>query len=301
MHRLTQHAERWLAALLMVSLGLLAPAANAQRQYGDEQYRPNSGQEGKDVIWVPTPEALIEKMLQMAKVTPDDFVVDLGSGDGRTVIAAAKTFGARAMGIEFNPDMVALARRSAERAGVAGRAQFVQGDIFKTDFTKATVVTMYLLPNLNLQLRPTILKMKPGTRVVSHAFSMDDWQPDQTAVVEGRTAYFWIVPGRAEGTWTWGKNRPYTLKLRQHFQLVEGLITVDGKMAQFRDGKLTGNQLTFTVTEFSGLSSVKRQFSGRVSGNTIEGTIKLPDGAGEEKWIAMRTPAKAAAGANRAN
>ena len=300
MDRLMLHTRRWLAALLVLALGLLAPAANAQRQYGDEQYRPNSGQEGKDVIWVPTPEGLIEKMLQMAKVTPDDFVVDLGSGDGRTVIAAAKKFGARAMGVEFNPDMVALARRSAERAGVADHAEFVQGDIFKTDFTKASVVTMYLLPNLNFKLRPTILKMKPGTRVVSHAFSMDDWQPDQTAVVEGRTAYFWIVPARVEGTWTWGKVRPYTLKLRQHFQLVEGLVTVDGKTAQFRDGRLAGDRLTFSVVEFSGLSTIKRQFSGHVNGDTIDGTIKLPDGAGEEKWIATRAPVKAAAGANRA-
>jgi SAM-dependent methyltransferase len=149
---------------------------------------------------VPTPQALVEKMLDMAKLTAKDIHYDLGSGDGRTVIAAAKR-GAQAFGVEFNPDMVVLSERAAAKEGVSARAKFINGDIFQTDFSKATVLTLYLLPSLNIKLRPTILKMKPGTRVVSHAFSMDDWQADQTENVEGRTAYLWIVPAPVEGTW----------------------------------------------------------------------------------------------------
>lgn len=266
----------------------LAGALPAQdRAPASREYQPVVGQEGKDVIWVPTPEALVERMLKMAKTTPDDYVIDLGSGDGRTVIAAAKKFGARALGIEYNPDMVALSRRNAEKEGVADRAQFIQGDIFQTDFSRATVLTLYLLPNLNLKLRPTILNMKPGTRVVSHAFTMGNWQPDEIATADGRTAYLWIVPAKVEGTWRWGSARSYELVLRQHFQLIEGLASVDGRMAQLRNARLEGDKISFSVIEFANTGTQQRDFVGRVKGETIEGVVKLP-GGGEEKWVAAR-------------
>ncbi len=291
MHRYRLHAATILFALL-ASVSLALPGA-AYAQSTQKDYQPSVGQEGKDVIWVPTPQALVERMLQMANTKPNDYVIDLGSGDGRTVITAAKKFGARALGIEYNPDMVELSRRNAEKEGIAGRAQFIRADIFETDFSEATVLTLYLLPTLNLKLRPTILKMKPGTRVVSHAFSMDDWQPDQTENVQGRTAYMWIVPAPIEGTWRWNISgsgaREYELMLRQHFQQVEGLVKLDGKTGQLRNVKLHGDYITFSVYEFAGSNPIRRDFTGRVSGDTIEGTVKLP--GGEAQWSATRAPA----------
>src|SRR5574341_150237 len=198
MHSLKLHARLSFASILLAVALALPGSAVAQ----DKEYTPTVGQEGKDVIWVPTPQALVDKMLDMAKLTAKDIHYDLGSGDGRTVIAAAKR-GAQAVGVEYNPDMVALSERAAAKEGVAGKAKFINGDIFQTDFSQATVITLYLLPSLNIKLRPTLLKMKPGTRVVSHAFNMDDWQPDQTENVEGRTAYLWIVPAPVEGAWRW--------------------------------------------------------------------------------------------------
>ncbi len=282
-----RHAPVVVAALFFAVAGVFASGTTyAQTK---KEFEPVVGQEGKDVIWVPTPQALVERMLQMAKVTPSDYVIDLGSGDGRTVITAAKKFGVRALGIEYNPDMVELSKRNAEKEGVAGRAEFMKADIFSTDFSKATVITMYLLPQLNLKLRPILLNMKPGTRLVSHAFSMDDWQPDQIESVESRTAYLWIVPAKVEGTWQWSGSRNYEITLRQHFQQVEGLAKIDNKTAQFRNGKLQGDQLTFSLIEISGLNNtVQRDFVGRVTGNTIKGVIKLPNNAGEEKWTATR-------------
>lgn len=179
-------------ALITLFLGFASINASAQ------EFEPSIGQEGKDVIWVPTPDSLVEAMLDVAKVTPSDYVIDLGSGDGRIVIAAAKR-GARAVGFEFNPDMVALSRRNAEKEGVSDKATFVNADLFESDFSKATVITMYLLPQLNLKLRPKLLDLKPGTRIVSHAFTMGEWNPDKTVEREGRTAYLWIVPAKTEG------------------------------------------------------------------------------------------------------
>lgn len=282
MHSQPLHAPRFFAAFLF-AVALALPALTAAQ---DKDYSPTVGQEGKDVIWVPTPQALVEKMLDMAKLTAKDIHYDLGSGDGRTVITAAKR-GAQAVGVEFNPDMVALSERTAAKEGVAGKAKFINGDIFQTDFSNATVVTLYLLPSLNLKLRPTLLKMKPGTRVVSHAFSMDDWQPDQTENVEGRTAYLWIVPALVDGTWRWNGSgngpKEYQLKLRQHFQKVDGQVELDGRPGQLRDVKLNGDQLTFTVLDASG---ARRDFSGRVSGNSIQGAVKSLAGSGDAKWSA---------------
>ncbi|MCC7487248.1 MAG: class I SAM-dependent methyltransferase [Burkholderiales bacterium] len=280
------------AALLITCLGILTAAlpGAAAAQSGKADYTPQVGQEGKDVIWVPTPQSLVERMLDMAKLTSRDIHYDLGSGDGRTVIAAAKR-GAQAFGVEYNPDMVALSIRAAEKEGVADKAKFIRGDIFETDFSRATVLTLYLLPSLNVKLRPTILKMKPGTRVVSHAFSMDDWQADQTDSAEGRTAYLWIVPAQVEGTWKWSVSgngpREYELLLRQQYQQIEGVARLDSKLGQFRNSRLRGDRISFTVFEpVSGSEPVRRDFTGRVNGDTMEGTVKYP--GGEAKWSATR-------------
>jgi hypothetical protein len=282
MHSLKLPAARVFAILLATVALALPGAATAQ----STEFTPQVGQEGKDVIWVPTPQALVEMMLDMAKLTAQDIHYDLGSGDGRTVITAAKR-GAQAVGVEYNPDMVALSERAAAKEGVAGKAKFIQGDIFQTDFSHATVVTLYLLPSLNVKLRPTILKMKPGTRVVSHAFTMDEWQPDQTENVEGRTAYLWIVPAPVDGTWRWNGSgsgpRNYEVALRQQFQKVDGTARLDSKPGQLRDVNLRGDQISFTVLDADG---ARRDFSGRVSGNTMQGVIKQP--GGETKWSATR-------------
>jgi hypothetical protein len=276
-------------AVLIFAAVNVVPGATARAQSAaSKEFTPVVGQEGKDVIWVPTPQSLVERMLQMAKTTSSDYVVDLGSGDGRTVITAAKKYGVRALGIEYNPEMVELSRRNAEKEGVSARATFMKADIFETDFSQATVLTLYLLPSLNMKLRPTILNMKPGTRVVSHAFSMGDWQPDQTDSMEGRTAYLWIVPARVEGTWRWGGARGHELVLRQHFQKIEGLIKADNKLAQFRYASLQGDEIRFSVIDFVGNGTAQRDFVGHVHGDVIEGVSKLPNGGGEEKWTAMR-------------
>jgi len=282
MHSLKLPAARLFTTLLAAAALALPGSAMAQ----STEFTPQVGQEGKDVIWVPTPQALVEKMLDMAKLTAQDIHYDLGSGDGRTVITAAKR-GAQAVGVEYNPDMVALSERAAAKEGVSAKAKFINGDIFQTDFSHATVVTLYLLPSLNVKLRPTILKMKPGTRVVSHAFTMDEWQPDQTENVEGRTAYLWIVPAPVEGSWRWNGSgngpKSYEVALRQQFQKIEGTARLDGRPGQLRDVNLRGDQINFTVLDADG---ARRDFSGRVSGNTMQGVVKQP--GGDAKWSATR-------------
>ena len=212
-------------------------------------YEPQVGQSGKDVIWVPTPQETVDRMLGVAEAKPGDVVIDLGSGDGRTVITAAKR-GIPALGVEFNPDMVELSRRNAAKEGVEKLATFVQGDIFKTDFSKATVLTMYLLPRLNMRLRPTILKMKPGTRVVSHSFNMEDWEADDGFDSKGEkctqycSGYFWVVPARVQGTWILPVGR---LKLEQKFQKFTGTLRVRGKSLKIEDGRVRGEAITFTA------------------------------------------------------
>jgi SAM-dependent methyltransferase len=217
---------------------------------GDDQYKPRIGQDGKDVVWVPTTNALVTVMLQTAKVTPKDLVYDLGSGDGRIAIAAAKDFGARAVGIEFNPEMAQLAQRNVDRSGVGDRVKIINGDIFVEDFSKATVVTMYLLPELNLSLRPTILKMKPGTRVTSHAFDMGDWEAD--IEIEGPArAFYWVVPAQVEGEWAiTGLERAKTiLKLSQHFQKIGGTIQIGNEQQTILNPRLDGANLSFTYLD----------------------------------------------------
>jgi methyltransferase family protein len=243
-------------AVMAVILFSQATAALAQiPDYGDEVYKPSMGQAGKDVIWIPTPDALVSAMLSAAKVSADDVVYDLGAGDGRIPIAAAKQFGARAIGIEYDANMAELARRNARRAGVDTRVQIITGDIFKEDFSKATVVTMYLLPDLNLKLRPLILAMKPGTRVTSHAFNMGDWEPDEFFSVEARDAYLWYVPARVEGTWAfkedgWGTEG--TVTFVQHYQRLGGTVMLGGKAQPVLGAALRGDRLTFAFNDGDG-------------------------------------------------
>jgi SAM-dependent methyltransferase len=218
---------------------------------GDQKYQPSMGQIGKDVIWIPTSNELVSQMLKIANVGPSDLVYDLGAGDGKIAIAAAKDFGAQAVGIEYNPDLAALGQRNAERAGVADKVKIIQGDIFKEDFSKATVVTLYLLPELNYQLRDTILKMKPGTRVVSHAFDMADWQPDGV-IVDPARAYFWVVPAPVSGEWVLGNfdlKNSAILSLNQRFQYVGGSLTVSGRTQPILNVKLKGDKLQFSYID----------------------------------------------------
>jgi SAM-dependent methyltransferase len=250
---------RFAARVLALSAAVIVAAAPSFAQ--NKPFEPQVGQAGKDVVWVPTPQALVDRMLDMAKLTPQDYHMDLGSGDGRTVITAAKR-GSRSMGVEYNPDMVELSKRNAAEAKVTDRATFVQADLFTTDFSKANVVTLFLLPSINMRLRPTILNMRPGTRVVSNTFTMDDWQADETSTIGGDctswcTALLWIVPAKVEGSWKLPQGQ---LTLKQNFQNVTGTLGT----AAITDGKLRGDEITFSA------NGVK--YTGKVDGNTIRGT-----------------------------
>ena len=258
-----------LALLLVAPAGVFAQAKAVQKGYQPQPY-----QEGKDVIWLPTPQSLIDKMLEMAQVRPKDFVIDLGSGDGRTVITAARKYGVRAMGIEYNPELVEYSTRAAREAGVGDKVKFVKADLFETDFSEATVVTMYLLTTLNLKLRPKILDLKPGTRVVSHAFDMGDWRPDRTETMESRSAYLWIVPAKVGGEWQLPQGE---LSLKQTYQYVEGTLKSGDKSVPISNGRLRGDQIVF--------SAGGTEYTGRVNGDRIEGTLK---GAAAGPWTAAR-------------
>ena len=264
---------------------LLACALPAAAQQKDKEYEPQVGQAGKDVIWVPTPDEVVQRMLRMAQVTPNDYVVDLGAGDGKIAIAAAKTMGARSLGIEYNPDMAKHAQRNVEKAGVQAKAKVVQGDIFASDFTTATVVTMYLLPALNMKLRPQILAMRPGTRVVSHSFNMEDWEPDETSSMDGRRAYLWIVPANVMGSWSvdLGGERA-ELTLEQKFQKLEGYVQLGPIHAGLREARLRGFQISFAYVDNTG---VRRDFNGRVTGGKMEGSFRADNG-GEGRWTATK-------------
>jgi hypothetical protein len=249
-------------AKLALALALTAMlGATAQAQPAKSEYQPEVGQAGKDVVWVPTPQALVDKMLEMAKVTPKDYVIDLGSGDGRTVITAAKR-GSKALGIEYNPDMVELSKRNAASEGVSDKASFRKADLFESDFSQAQVITMFLLPSINMKLRPKILNLKPGTRIVSNSFDMEDWKPDQTENVEGCsnwcTAHLWIVPAKVQGAWKLPQGE---LTIKQTFQMITGTLRSGANSSQL-NGKLNGDQITF--------SAGGTEYNGRVNGNTME-------------------------------
>ena len=254
--------------VLAMFLSLCAASVFAQAVAPKKEkpaFEPTVGQEGKDVVWVPTSQALVNRMLDMAKLTANDIHYDLGSGDGRTVITAAKR-GARAYGVEFNPEMVELSKRNAQKEGVGEKATFVHGDIFETDFSRATVITLFLLPELNVKLRPKILDMKPGTRIVSNSFTMGDWQADRTLNVTSKegcesycTAYLWIVPAKVDGRW---KTPDGELLLKQSYQKVEGSLG----SGQVSKGVVRGEQVSFTIGG--------AQYSAKVNGNTMTGTVK---------------------------
>ena len=268
-----------------VMLLVVASASWGQAAKSGE-FTPQVGQAGKDVIWVPTPDELVERMLRMAQTTSSDFVMDLGSGDGRTVIAAAKKFGAKAMGIEYNPDMVTLSQRNAQREGVTAMATFMKADLFETDFSQATVITMYLLPGINAKLKPKILNLKPGLRVVSHAFDMEDWQPDQIDSFDGRRAMLWIVPAKVAGTWKLriGEGSENDLSLTQRYQVLEGSLRQGKLSAGLREPHLSGDRISFSLMDLSG---TPQMFSGRVTGDSMSGTVRSAAGT-EMRWTAKR-------------
>ena len=255
---------------LALILGLM-PASLVQAQTKAD-YEPVVGQEGKDVVWVPTPDALITKMLKMAEVKPKDFVMDLGSGDGRIPIAAAKEFGANAMGIEYNPDMVALSNRNAQRAGVTDKVKFVHGDIYETDLSKADVIAMYLLPRINLELRPKLLALKPGTRIVTHAFDMGDWKADQHATAEERHAYLWIVPAQVGGQWKVNAGgQPVELNLEQKYQNLSGTARIGKESFSVSEGRVKGEEVRLVLT---GDKGQRREFNGRFSNGALNGKLQ---------------------------
>ncbi len=275
-------ASRFLRrSFLTLLLSLAATAVLAQDKPAGQDFQPEVGQQGKDVVWVPTPQALVDKMLDLGRVTAADYVIDLGSGDGRTVITAAKR-GARALGIEYNPDMVALSQRNAAKEGVTGKATFAKADLFESDFSQATVITMFLLPDINLKLRPKILDLKPGTRIVSNSFTMGEWQHDrsvQATESEGCqsycTAYLWIVPAKVEGSWKLPQGE---LTLKQSFQMITGTLKAGGKETAIK-GRLTGDQISFKAGD--------AQYSGRVGADGIKGTVKASSGTTD--WTARKS------------
>jgi SAM-dependent methyltransferase len=257
----------------VIALVLIVPAAAGAQ---DEPFVPQPGQPGKDVVWVPTPPELVERMLDLAAVTPQDFVIDLGSGDGRNVIGAARR-GAQAMGVEFNPNMVALSKKNAAAAGVSDKAIFVEGDMFEADISKANVLALFLLPSNMLQLRQKFLDLRPGTRIVSNTFGIEGWTPDETVTMNGDcsawcTALLWIVPAKVSGRWRMGQDE---LVLTQNFQMVTG--TLGGR--EISDGRLRGNQLRFTVGAV--------EYTGTIAGDRIEGMVR--GGAPANAFTATRS------------
>ena len=254
--------------MALATLVALAPAAPAQDfpRYGDTLHEPKLRQEGKDVMWLPTPDAMVRRMLELARTGRGDVVYDLGAGEGRIPIAAARDFGATAVGIEYDADLAALARRHAERAGVADRVRIVRGDIFKEDFSRATVVTLYLLPELNQQLRPQLLAMKPGTRVVSHMWDMGEWEPDEKIGTPEAQAFLWIVPAPVAGRWALAEEDGTPLgelDLAQQFQRVGGTLTMRGRAQPLLGAFVNGATLGFTfVDPFGAVRTLRAQVAG---------------------------------------
>ena len=259
----------------------ITASLQAQENQSANGFVPQVGQQGKDVVWVPTPQELVNKMLNIAKVTPDDYVIDLGSGDGRTVITAAK-IGAKATGIEYNPDMVALSKENAKKEGVGDKAEFIQADLYETDLSKATVITMFLLPEINLKLRPRLLDLKPGTRIVSNTFTMGEWEADQEVTTEENwnswnTAYLWIIPAKVGGKWKLGNEE---LEFTQEYQFIKGTLKKGAKSISIADGRLEGNSITFTTGN--------EKYSGTVGDKIIKGTVTDTSAGTKSDWIATR-------------
>ena len=263
---MTAKASIRLAAVLFATFTGVASAQSANAPGAPPQpFEPQSGQQGKDVIWLPTPQVAVDKMMEIARVGSKDFVIDLGSGDGRTVIAAAK-LGARALGIEYNPDMVEYAKRNAAKAGVAGRARFVKADLFETSFAKASVVTMFLLTDINLKLRPKILALKPGTRIVSNTFTMGEWEPDEKVEMAGQpgcegsycTVLYWVVPRPVAGTYSVAQGQ---VTLKQEFQKLSGTLK-SGNATVELNGRMRGEDIE--------LSAGNKRYRGKLNGKKLD-------------------------------
>ena len=270
------------------------------------------------VPYVPTPQDVVERMLEVAKVGPSDYLIDLGSGDGRIVITAAKKYGTRGFGVDLNPERIRESTESARQAGVADKVAFYQRNLFETDLSQASVITMYLLPRVNVELRPKLLQLAPGTRLVSHDFDMGDWKPDAHVTVDAKEkygavggksdVYFWIVPAQVAGTWQWqatvgGKPQQYDLRLQQTYQSVSGSVWVGGRETKVLAGRLRGADIRFHFTADVNGSPVKHEFSGKVEGETIVGAATLagPRIQGKLEWTARRlarAPAAASGGAS---
>ncbi len=285
--RLSGHA--WRVAALLAWCGLTCGAHAAEL----------------NVPYVPTPQEVVERMLEIAKVGPQDYLIDLGSGDGRIVVTAAKKFGARGFGVDLNPVRIKESLDNAVQAGVTDRVAFHQRNLFETDLSDASVITMYLLPRVNLELRPKLLELKPGTRIVSHDFDMDEWKADALVSMDvkekygsvgGTSAiYFWVVPSKVAGAWQWqltvgGKPIVYELTLEQKYQVISGSARVGGRSIKLQDARLRGDQIILGFSADVNGSPVKHEFSGRVSGNTIEGTANFSGSRtqGQSDWTATR-------------
>jgi len=271
MSRIHRAAQRWLALLMLAAAGAAAaqPAAN--------DYQPTYGQPGKDVVWIPTPDHVVEKMLDMARVTSRDYVIDLGSGDGRNVIAAARR-GARALGVEFNPDLVTLSKRNAAAAGVAERAAFVHGDMFEADISQATVLPLFLLPSNLEKLAPKFIKLQPGARIVSNTYEIGGgWEPDETARTEPCKswciAHLYVVPAQVAGTWRLENGAWLTLE--QHYQKLGGSYQLDDLAVPLAEGHLDGYKISFKINEL--------QYTGQINGETMSGVAR---GRANAEWSA---------------
>jgi SAM-dependent methyltransferase len=287
------------AAALLFLAAAVGQAQPTSRAECEAAHPAAWGRAGKDVVWVPTWDAVVQAMLTMAAVTPQDLVIDLGAGDGRIAIAAAKApFGARAVGIEYDPDLARLAGCLVQAEGVADKVRIVEGDIFKEDFGAASVVTMYLLPHLNLCVRHRILAMAPGTRVVSHQFSMADWDPDASAEVQGRNVYLWVVPARVDGVWDFHdrQGKPFTIELRQTFGKLAGEITRGRVREPLLSATVRGHDLRFAfdtagvTVDFRGTvkgSEIAGGLSTGTAGSTVEAVGRLRGALRDTPWAQM--------------
>jgi hypothetical protein len=257
------------------------------------------------VPYVPTPQEVVERMLEIARVGPHDYLIDLGSGDGRIVVTAAKKYGTRGFGVDLNPERIRESNENARRAGVADKVAFYQRDLFETSLAEATVITMYLLPQVNVELRPKLLELRPGTRIVSHDFDMGDWKPDTYIKMDARDkyggaggsseVYFWVVPARVAGAWRWelpvsGKPLAYELKLEQKYQVVTGSASVGGRAVKLQDVRLRGNEIRFAFTADVNGSPVKHEFTGKFAGEAVTGSARLSGARvqGQHEWNARR-------------
>ncbi|SNB47180.1 cyclopropane-fatty-acyl-phospholipid synthase family protein [Geobacter sp. DSM 9736] len=271
-------------------LAFLIASVPARYAAAESIFSPSAPSAGvkKDVPFVPTPTEVVERMLSMAKVTGRDIVYDLGCGDGRIVITAAKKHGARGVGIDIDPERIKESKENARAAGVTEKVRFLQQDLFKANVREATVVTMYLLNSVNLKMRPLLLsQLRPGTRIVSHSFDMGEWRPDDSSTLS-QSVYYWVVPANASGRWKWknGKEK-FEMQLRQKFQQAEGTVTRNGVSFPMKNVRLSGDRLSFNVQYAAGKKPVTASFTGKIAGESIRGTIKKQSGKGVA-WQARR-------------